>query len=69
MKVNELIKFLCDFNPGAEVKIIGEDDTTNEIVNFGWSSGDCDPKERDIVKEKYETKQVHLYTKYNCEKS
>lgn len=68
MKVKELIKFLCDFNPNAEVKIIGEDGTTNEVADFGWSSGDCDPKERDIVKEKYEAQRVHLYTQYICEK-
>lgn len=59
MKNKELIKFLCDFSPDAEVKIIAND-VAETIVSVGWSSDSDCPADVDSVSL---AKEVYLHFK------
>ena len=50
MKVKELM----DFNPEAEIRLLGPDGSTYEINIYGWESPDCDS----LVNTKLVTKEV-----------
>lgn len=54
MKVKELIKYLSDFNPDAEVMNWYSDGHTFPVTIYGWDiGGDCsDGPERNVENEK-----------------
>ena len=59
MKVKELVNELRYFNPDAEIKIIANYREKN-ITGICWDSGDGYCDERNIEKEKINTKKVFL---------
>ena len=44
MKIKELIKILCDFNPDADVELIYNNETLYLIFDFGWDCGGDGPR-------------------------
>ena len=44
MKIKELIKILCDFNPDADVELIYNNETLYPIFDFGWDCGGDGPR-------------------------
>lgn len=72
MKVKELIKYLSDFNPDAEVMNWYKDGHEFPVIIYGWDSGgDCsDCGERNIEKEKLHAVSISLTSnrEFNVEK-
>jgi len=59
MKVKELIKTLCDFNPNADVEVLYNNEALLLMHDISWNCGDDDSPIN--YTNKGDVKTVHLY--------